>query len=113
MAAIVGFVARPRPRAAPCQNVRIQPITVYYRAWCPFSAGTLSFLFLRGADVHLVNIEQHPETHEEIKRHAGGNLVSPTLRYGDGWHAEPSMQELDRLLRKWGLPREAGVDPEG
>jgi glutaredoxin len=90
-----------------------QPITMYYRAWCPYSAGTLSFLFLRGADVQLVNLEQHPETHEEIKRHANGNLVSPTLRFGDEWHAEPSMHELHALLRTWGLPREAGVDPEG
>lgn len=90
-----------------------QPITVYYRAWCPYSAGTLSFLFLRGADVQLVNIEQHPEVHGEIQQHAGGNLVSPTLRFGDEWHAEPSMDQLHELLRKWGLPREAGVDPEG
>jgi glutaredoxin len=90
----------------------MQPITMYYRAWCPFSAATLSFLFLRGADVQLVNIEQHPETHDEIRRHAGGNVVSPTLRWGDEWHAEPPLAELHELLRRWGLPREAGVDPE-
>jgi glutaredoxin len=91
----------------------MKPITMYYRAWCPDSAATISFLFHRGADVQLVNLEQHPEVHADIQRHANGNLVSPTLRYGDEWHPEPSLHELRGLLKKWGLPREAGVDPEG
>ncbi|HUE76290.1 MAG TPA: glutaredoxin family protein [Chloroflexota bacterium] len=91
----------------------MKPVTLYYRSWCPYSAATLSFLFHRGADVVLVNLEQHPEVHEELMRHADGNVVSPTLQYGDEWHIEPALEEIHQLLRNWGLPREAGVDPEG
>lgn len=82
----------------------MKALTLYYVPTCADSAATVSYLFLRGADVRLVNLEQHPEAVEAVKRAAGGDQATPTLEVEGEWFVTPAHTELQDLLVQWGLP---------
>ena len=83
-------------------------LTVYYSPSCAFSAGTIAFLMLRGADVRLVNLDQHADARPRLeKRLDGKKLETPLLEASDGLHVAPPLSELKDLLETWNLPDEA------
>jgi glutaredoxin len=86
----------------------MKPITVYYRPSCAFSAGVASFLLLRGADFHLVNLGRHPEQEAQLRQRLGERpLETPTLEVEGELLVAPSNSELKGLLPEWGLPEGA------
>ena len=85
----------------------MKALTVYYVPTCADSAAVVSYLFLRGADARLVNLEQHPDSTDAVKRAADGQVRTPMLEVEGEWHAEPTLPELKQLLERWGLPTEA------
>jgi len=83
-------------------------LTLYYSPSCAFSAGTIAFMLLRGADFRLVNLEQHDEERARLERDlAGKKLETPLISAGDGLYVAPSLSELKRLLEAWDVPPEA------
>ena len=85
----------------------MKALTLYYVPTCAFSAATMSFLMLRGADVQLVNLEQHPEAKETVKQVADGQMKTPTIEVEGEWKVAPPLTELKALLERWGLPAQA------
>lgn len=83
-------------------------LTLYYSPSCAFSAGTIAFLALRGADFELVNLDEHREQRERLERElAGKKLETPVLDSTDGLHVAPPLSELKELLEAWRLPPRA------
>lgn len=84
----------------------MKPLTVYYAPSCAFSAGTVSFLLLRGADLRLVNLDQHEGERRRLEGRVE-KLETPTLEVDGALYVAPSLSELKDLLEAWGLPEEA------
>lgn len=86
----------------------MKDIVVYYAPSCAFSAGTVSFLVLRGADFTLVNLDEHEEERERLERDLDGEeLETPTLEVSGELLVAPPLSDLKALLERWGLPEEA------
>ena len=82
----------------------MKDLTVYYAPSCAFSAGTVSFLLLRGADAHLVNLDEHPQARSRLeKKLSGRKLETPLLEQGETLHVAPSLSDLKGMLESWGL----------
>lgn len=91
----------------------MKPLNLFYLPSCAFSAGTLSFLMLRGADFHVVNLDEHPDERRRLEEKLGGKkLETPTLEIEGKLHVAPSLSELKELLEQWGLPEEAAPHKE-
>ena len=84
-------------------------LTLYYSPSCAFSAATIQFLVLRGADFELVNLDEHPDQRERLDRELSDRrLETPLLDGTDGLHVAPPLSELKDLLESWKLsPRAA------
>lgn len=80
-------------------------VDIYYKPTCAFSAGTVMFMFLQGAELHLVNLDLHPEERARLEKQlAGRKLETPTLEVEGELHVAPSLSDLKKLLVQWGLP---------
>ena len=84
-------------------------IIVFYSPSCAFSAATISFLVLRGADFDVVNLEEHPDERRRLETELDGKkLETPLLAAADGLHVAPPLSELRDMLEQWKLsPRAA------
>jgi len=86
----------------------MKTLTLYYSPSCAFSAGTISFLVLRGADVQLVNLDEHSDEREGLQQRLQGHeLETPTIAADDELLVAPSLSELKQLLQRWGLAKDA------
>ena len=84
----------------------MKPVTVLYAPSCAFSAATVSFLVLRGADARIVNVETHPDEKRRAEEAVGRKLETPTLDIDGEWHVAPPLSELKKLLEQAGLSGE-------
>jgi glutaredoxin len=82
----------------------MQTVTVYYAPTCAFSAGTISFLVLRGADFRVLNLEEHPDERARLQEKLDRKLETPTLDIGGRLHVAPPLSDLKKLLIEAGLP---------
>jgi hypothetical protein len=86
----------------------MRTLTVHYVPACPFSAGAVAFLLLRGADFEAVNLDENPEERQRIEEALGGRrLETPTFEVDGALHVAPTLTELGFLLEDWDLPRDA------
>ena len=86
----------------------MKALTVYYVPSCAFSAATVSFLLLRGADFDLVNLDEHPHERARLEDELDGEkLETPLLAAADDLHVAPSLSALKELLLDWRLPERA------
>jgi glutaredoxin len=83
----------------------MKSLTVFYRPSCAFSVGVVTFLFLRGADVRLVNLDLHSDEERRLDDAIGDSKLETPLLELDGGerHIAPTMSELKDLLVSWGL----------
>lgn len=84
----------------------MKTVTLYYAPSCAFSAATIAFLTLRGADFRVVNLDEH----EDVRRRLEGEveaLETPTLDIDGALHVAPPLSELKELLSRAGLPEAA------
>lgn len=86
----------------------MRAMKVYYAPTCAFSAGTVSFLLLRGADFELINLEEHPEERARLERKLEGERIeTPVIEVSGERHIAPPLAELKELLEAWCLPESA------
>jgi glutaredoxin len=86
----------------------MKTLTLYYSPSCAFSAGTIAFFVLRGADVQLVNLDEHKDDRDRLQQRLRGHkLETPTIAADDELLVAPSLSELKDLLQRWGLPSDA------
>jgi glutaredoxin len=86
----------------------MKTLKLYYSPSCAFSAGTISFLVLRGADVQLVNLDEHKDERDRLQQRLRGHkLETPTIVADDELLVAPSLSELKELLQRWGLSPDA------
>jgi hypothetical protein len=67
----------------------------------------VSFLVLRGADFHVVNLDEHPELRDDLERAVDRKLETPTIDIDGGHHVAPNLADLKELLEEAGLDAEA------
>ena len=80
-------------------------VDVFYVPTCAFSSGAVNFMFLRGAELRLVNLDLHPEERERLQKKLGDKrLETPTLEVDGELHVAPPLSDLKKLLESWGLP---------
>jgi glutaredoxin len=84
----------------------MKKVTLYYAPSCVFSAGAVAFVMLRGADVELVNLEEHPDRRAEIARKVP-KVETPVFQVGREYHVAPPLSELKELLAQWGLAEQS------
>ena len=88
----------------------MKKLIVHYAPDCPFSAATIAFLTLRGADFESKNLDEHPEDKARLEARAKKKLETPTLealgKEGPEVHVAPPLSQLKELLLKWGLGAE-------
>lgn len=82
----------------------MKTLTVHVRPTCSFSAAALQFLFTRGADFRVVNLDQHPAEEQRLRAALPGRLETPTYEVDGELHVAPKLSELAELLVRWGLP---------
>jgi thioredoxin reductase (NADPH) len=70
-------------------------IKVYGAPWCPHCRRVKKFLSAHRVRYETVDIDEHPDAIEDLRRIQGGGQTIPMVIYGDGSHAvDPSDQEL-------------------
>ncbi len=70
-------------------------ITVYGAPWCPHCKRVKKFFAAHRVLYTSVDIDDHPEAIDEIKKLQNGGQIIPAVVYGDGTHAvNPSDEEL-------------------
>ncbi|MBC7173516.1 MAG: hypothetical protein H5U40_13835 [Polyangiaceae bacterium] len=83
----------------------MRALKVYYSPSCAFSAGTVSFLLLRGADFELINLDEHPDQRDRLENaFEGETLETPVIEASGEGHIAPPLSELKELLESWCLP---------
>ena len=86
-------------------GLHMKRVDLFFAPDCPFSVGTVTFMFMRGADVRLVNLDAHPEERARLEKQLGGRkLETPTLEVDGELHVAPPLSDLKKLLAQWGLP---------
>jgi thioredoxin reductase (NADPH) len=85
-------------------------LTVYGASWCSDCKRTKKLLDAHGVPYVWIDLEEHPEATEIVKRYNNGKRIIPTLVFEDGSTlAEPSNAELEEKL---GLTAAAGPPPD-
>jgi mycoredoxin len=79
------------------------PLTVFGRRWCGISQMVRRYLDRLGVPYEYVDLDQHPEVASQLAWVTGGRVHSPTIRVGDELLVQPSTQELERALRRYGV----------
>jgi glutaredoxin len=77
-------------------------ITIYSRPWCGSVLRVKRWLYDRGIPYTEIDASRDPEAIRRLEELNNGYRSVPTILF-DGVHVatEPSMQELEKLLRDW------------
>ena len=74
-------------------------IQFYWRPGCPFCATLRRGLARRGIPVESVNIGEDPDAAARVREVAGGNETVPTVFIGERALVNPSVAQVESLLR--------------
>jgi thioredoxin reductase (NADPH) len=71
------------------------PVKVYGAPWCPHCRRVKKFLSAHRVRYETIDVDEHPEAIEDLRRLQGGRQIIPTVVYADGAHdVNPSDEEL-------------------
>ncbi|HEY7947865.1 MAG TPA: FAD-dependent oxidoreductase [Acidimicrobiales bacterium] len=80
-------------------------LTVYGAPWCPHCKRVKKFLAAHRTPYENVDVDEHPEAIDRLKKLQGGGQIIPTVVFGDGtYEVNPSDEALARRI---GLTLEA------
>jgi mycoredoxin len=74
-------------------------IVMYARPGCPFCTMLRADLAAAGLSYRERNIWQDPEAAAAVRAVANGNETVPTINIGDVWMVNPSVEEIQQVLR--------------
>ncbi|HEY3608944.1 MAG TPA: glutaredoxin family protein [Pseudonocardiaceae bacterium] len=74
-------------------------IVMYARPGCPFCTMLRADLAAAGLSYRERNIWQDPTAAAAVRAVAGGNETVPTINIGDVWMVNPSVEEIQQVLR--------------
>ncbi len=78
----------------------ITAVQFYWRPGCPFCMALRRRLRRTGIPVQEVNIWEDPAAAARVRRAAGGNETVPTVFVGEHALVNPSIGQVDALLRE-------------
>lgn len=78
-------------------------IKLYGTGWCPKSANLRNYLQSKWIDFEDYNVETDEKAAREVKKLYDGQLKFPTLILGTDHLKNPSIPELNALLKKYNL----------
>lgn len=82
----------------------MKAVTVFYVPSCAFSAASIAFLALRGADFRCVNLEEHRAERTRLQTRLGEQkLETPTFEVEGELVVAPPLADLKRMLEGWDL----------
>ncbi len=91
----------------PSQVVRSRgqrtPITVYGTSWCAMSQRVRRYLDRHGIPYSYRDMEYDPDAAHRVQWWTGGSLSHPTVQVGGQVLVEPTIDELDWTLRRYGV----------
>ncbi len=74
-------------------------VTFYWRPGCPFCVSLRRGLSRRGIPFEAVNIWENPDAAARVRAAAGGNETVPTVVIGDEALVNPSVAQVESLIR--------------
>ena len=74
-------------------------IVMYARPGCPFCTMLRADLAAAGLSYRERNIWQDPAAAAAVRAAANGNETVPTINIGDVWLVNPSVEEIQQVLR--------------
>jgi mycoredoxin len=74
-------------------------IVMYARPGCPFCTMLRADLAAAGLSYRERNIWQDPAAAAAVRAAANGNETVPTINIGDVWMVNPSVEEIQQVLR--------------
>ena len=74
-------------------------IVMYARPGCPFCTMLRADLAAAGLSYRERNIWQDPTAAAAVRAVANGNETVPTINIGDVWMVNPSVEEIQQVLR--------------
>lgn len=72
----------------------MQVIELYARPRCPYCFRLRRRLRRRGIEFREINIWKDPDASARVRAVAGGNETVPTIRIGDAWLVNPTIEEV-------------------
>jgi glutaredoxin 3 len=58
-------------------------VTIYFKAWCPYSRRALALLATKPVDFEAIDVDEEDEREEEMIRRAGGRQTVPQIFIGE------------------------------
>ncbi len=80
----------------------IKPV-LYGTDWCPKTTGFKNYFQLMGIHYDYYNVEKDPEAEQAVKDMNGGKIKFPMILIGEIKLKNPSIQDLNIALNKYGL----------
>ena len=82
--------------------MREEKIIVYTTSWCPDCHRAKAWLRDQGIPFEEIDIEQNPAAARVVMDHNGGRRRVPTFVIGGRYYGNPSIPDLERILRDTG-----------
>jgi mycoredoxin len=76
----------------------VDVVVVYYKPGCPYSAMLFAKMKLRGVPYTAVRFQDDPQGARKVREVNNGNEISPTVRVGGRYLANPSLREVREAL---------------
>ena len=73
-------------------------VILYMTRWCGFCVRTKRYLDAREIPYEAVDVDEHPEFDEQIRRASGGSRTVPTLEIGGKLLVNPSPAVIEAAL---------------
>jgi mycoredoxin len=94
-----GLIRRRRHPVADNGRMADTDIVMYARPGCPFCTMLRADLAAAGLSYRERNIWQDPAAAAAVRAAANGNETVPTINIGDVWMVNPSVEEIQQVLR--------------
>jgi mycoredoxin len=90
------------PQRRPSSRAAV-PVVVYGRRWCALSQMARRYLQRMGVPYEYVDLDLDPEAEARLRWLTGGRVHTPVVDIGGQMLVQPSIRELQWMLRGKGL----------
>lgn len=96
------FTVQPTPKAR-SNYTSVVPIVVYGTKWCAASQMVRRYLDRLGIPYSYRDMEYDPNAARQVRWWTGGSFTHPTVQIGGQILVEPSLDELNWILTRFGI----------
>ena len=84
----------------PASESRVGQIVIYGNRWCGITQLLRRALDRSGIGYEYVDLDERPDVYARLDRLAAGRLHTPVVYVDGEWLMEPSLREVEAVLRR-------------